>query len=127
MSVSFNPHTGLVLVDAELEGPYGTVALRMALDTGATRTSINTGLLLAVGCDPTFATQHAQVTTGSGVQLIPLVPIRRLSSLGQHRTGITVLGHTLPPSANIDGVLGLDFLRGLELTINFRTGIIDLL
>jgi hypothetical protein len=34
--------------------------------------------------------------------------------------------HTLPPSASIDGLLGLDFLRDRRLTIDFRTGQITL-
>jgi hypothetical protein len=33
-----------------------------------------------------------------------------------------VLGHTLPPSAGVDGLLGLDFLRGQSLTLDFRSG-----
>ncbi len=30
--------------------------------------------------------------------------------------------HTLPPSAGVDGLLGLDFFRGERLTVDFRTG-----
>jgi len=33
-----------------------------------------------------------------------------------------VLGHTLPPSAGVDGLLGLDFFRGQSLTGDFRVG-----
>ena len=43
-------------------------------------------------------------------------------ALGQERTNFPVLGHTLPPSTSIDGVLGLDFVRGQTLTVDFRTG-----
>jgi hypothetical protein len=34
----------------------------------------------------------------------------------------SVLAHTLPPSAGVDGLLGLDFLRGQVLTVDFRSG-----
>jgi hypothetical protein len=37
-----------------------------------------------------------------------------------------VLSHTLPPSATIDGLLGLDFLRGKKLTIDFRQADVSL-
>jgi hypothetical protein len=37
-----------------------------------------------------------------------------------------VLCHTLPPSATVDGVLGLDFFRGYKLAIDFNKGIIDI-
>ncbi len=37
-----------------------------------------------------------------------------------------VLCHTLPPSATVDGLLGLDFFRGHQLTVDFQTGQITL-
>ena len=45
---------------------------------------------------------------------------------GQERVDFAVLGHTLPPSAGVDGLLGLDFLRGQSLTVDFRTGHVTL-
>ena len=66
------------------------------------------------------------MTTGSGVEFVPRVSIHKIVALGQERTSFPVLGHTLPPSAGIDGVLGLDFMRGQTLTVDFRTGIITL-
>ncbi len=38
MSYSFNMRHGLILVRAELFGPFGNIVLRLALDTGATGT-----------------------------------------------------------------------------------------
>jgi len=126
MSFPFNPHDRLIVVDAELEGPTGGGVLRLALDTGATSTVINEAALMAAGYDPTLAPGHVQVTTGSGVEYVPLVPVSRLKALGQERISFPVLCHTLPPSAGVDGVLGLDFFRGLTLTVDFRLGQITL-
>jgi len=33
-----------------------------------------------------------------------------------------VLGHTSPPSAGVDGLIGLDFFRDRNLLIDFRAG-----
>jgi hypothetical protein len=41
-----------------------------------------------------------------------------------HRADLAILGHTLPPSAGIDGLLGLDFLRGQRVNIDLREGIL---
>jgi hypothetical protein len=38
------------------------------------------------------------------------------------RSFFPVLAYTLPPSLGVDGLLGLDFLRGLNLTLDFREG-----
>jgi hypothetical protein len=51
MSCSFNPTRGLVVVQAELFGPSGSIILRLALDTGATGTLINVAPLTAIGYD----------------------------------------------------------------------------
>jgi hypothetical protein len=37
-----------------------------------------------------------------------------------------VVCQDLPPGANVGGVLGLDFLRGSILTVNFRSGRLSL-
>jgi hypothetical protein len=54
-----------------------------------------------------------------------LINLRRIKALGESRSGFGVLCHTLPPSASVDGLLGLDFLRKKELKIDFRKGTID--
>lgn len=100
--------------------------LRLALDPGATKTVINVEMLVALGYDPALVPERTQVITGRGVEFVPRVAVHKIVALGQERTSFPVLGHTLPSSAGIDGVLGLDFMRGQTLTVDFRTGIITL-
>ncbi|MCZ0945238.1 MAG: retropepsin-like aspartic protease [Gammaproteobacteria bacterium] len=107
-------------------GPSGSVVLRLAVDTGATHTMINVGLLALVGYDPSLVPGRVQVTTGSGVEYAPRVLVNRIKVLGQERSGFPVLAHTLPPSAHIDGLLGLDYMRGQMLTIDFRQATLSL-
>jgi predicted aspartyl protease len=119
VSFPFDPRQGLVIVWAELFGPSGRVPLRLALDTGATSTLLNTIHLVAVGCDPSPVSDRVQVTTGSGMEYVPRIQVSRFKVLGQERAHFPVLSHTLPPSSGIDGLLGLDFLRGQRLEIDF--------
>ena len=122
MSFPFDPQQGLIIVPAELWGPSGSAVLRLALDTGATGTVVNTGMLVALGYDPALIPDRVQITTGSGVEFAPRVLLDRIMVLGEESAEFPVLGHTLPPSAGIDGLLGLDFFRGRSLTIDFRVG-----
>ena len=62
MSYSFNPERGLVVVQAEVFGPSGSIVLRLALDTGATATMISVAPLTAVGYDPSLSSDRVQVT-----------------------------------------------------------------
>lgn len=122
MNVPFDPRNGLVIVRAELTGSCGNGVVRLALDTGATGTLINAGILVAIGYDPTLALGRVQVTTGSGVEFLPRVTLDKIKALGHERADFPVLCHTLPPSAGVDGLLGLDFCRGQKLTVDFRKG-----
>jgi predicted aspartyl protease len=122
----FDPQRGLIVIRAELWGPSGSGVLQLALDTGATSTLVNVGMLVAIGYDPALTAERVQVTTGSGVEFAPRVVLQRVSALGQERRSFPVLGHTLPPSASVDGLLGLDFFRGLNLAIDFRAGWVTL-
>jgi len=126
MDFPFDPREKLIVVRAELWGPNGSGVLRLALDTGATDTLVNAGMLVAVGCDPALSPDRVQVTTGSGVVFAPRVILDRITALGQTHSAFPVLGHTLPASASVDGLLGLDFLRGLTLTVDLRAGQVTL-
>jgi len=127
MSTTFNPRSGLIIVPVAVEGPSGSAVLRLAFDTGATGTLINTGMLVALGYDPALNSNRIQVTTGSGVEFVPEILLHKLTALGHERTLFPVLGHTLPPSAGVDGLLGLDFVRNQILTIDFQSGTITLI
>lgn len=93
MSSVFNPQAGLVLVRGELFGPSGSIVLRLALDTGATSTMINVGPLATVGYDPSLVPGRVQVTTGSGIEFVPRLPISQLNALGRQRFAFPVLSH----------------------------------
>ncbi len=62
------------------------------------------------------------MTTGSGSTTAPRLMVTRLTALGRHAVGLRVIAHTLPAGTGVDGLLGLDFFRGLVLTIDFRAG-----
>lgn len=94
--------------------------LQLALDTGATMTMVNTLRLASLGYDPAAAAERVSVTMASGIEYAPRLTISRLEALRLHRLSFPVIAHPLPPSASVDGLLGLDFFRGTRLTIDFR-------
>lgn len=70
---AFNPDRGPVLVEAEATGPAGTANLKLVLDTGATTSLIDRSTLLYLGFDPDQSTQHVRMTTGSTVEVVPIL------------------------------------------------------
>ena len=126
MSTRFNPREGLVVVRARLRGPSRTVELRMAIDTGATSTLISHAMLTAAGYDPATSPEEIEMVTGSGTESASVIRVQSLRAIGKQMRKLSLVAHTLPPTARIDGVIGLDFLRGEKLTIDFVAGSITL-
>lgn len=126
MTSLFNPKKGLIVIPTKLYGPHGTTITQLALDTGATRTTINWHLIMLLGYSPSGREPRVQITTGSGIEFVPQVKILAIEALKKCRKNFTILCHTLPPTAMVDGVLGLDFLRSSALHIDFRNGTIVL-
>ena len=126
MTTAFDPTEGLVVVSACVWGPSGDRVLRLALDTGATSTILSSAILVAVGYAPAPSGERVRMTTGSGVEYVPLVNVERILALGTQQMDFPVISHTLPPTASVDGLVGLDFFREQRLTIDFRAGEITL-
>jgi len=126
LSFAFDASKGPVIVEASCSGPVGRFDLKLILDTGATNSLIRDAALAAVGYDPDASPARTIVTTGSGLVSVPIILLNRFSALGVHRLGFPVLCHTLPVGAGVDGLLGLDFLRGTEVPLDFRLGRIEL-
>lgn len=125
MRFSFDATQGLILVTTRLDGPSGHTFAILALDTGATSTLINVDVLVSIGYDPATAKERVHVTTGSGLEYAARLPIMQVSALGMEVREFGVIAHTLPPSAGVDGLLGLDFFRGHELFIDLVNGEIE--
>ena len=126
MSTPFDPKRHLVGIEVRLFGPSGAIKARLALDTGASSTVISKEILVTIGYDPDALPQTVNFTTGSQVESAARVTVDKLQALGQERPNFSVIAHTLPSTASIDGLLGLDFLRNHVLTLDFVNGDITL-
>ncbi len=125
MSTPFDPTTGLVQITVVIEGPTGRAVVRAGLDTGSERTLIDLDTLISVGYDPQTAKKRKRITTASGIVNVPIFTVKRIQALDAEQTDAEVIGHTLPPSSSVQGLLGLTFFRGRVLNIDFQTGLIE--
>jgi len=126
VSHKFDPNRQLVVVKTKLIGPAGDTLVQLAVDTGASSTLIGWHALAIVGYAPSDAFEQVEMITGSGVEKVPRIKAKRIEALGKRRLGLGIVGHTLPPSATIDGLLGLDFFRKSRLTIDFRKNLVKI-
>jgi predicted aspartyl protease len=121
MSFAFDPGEGLIITEARLWGPNGSDAFLFGLDTGATETVVSVGALAFLGYGLSNS-ERANVFTASAIELARRVRVQRIRALGHERSDFPVLAYNLPAEIGVEGMLGLDFLRGLKLTVDFREG-----
>lgn len=117
-----DPRKPIIPVDVLLEGPKGRQFVRMALDTGATYTIAPiapVATLLAIGYDPAKPTQHIEFIAVGGVEYKPLVRVQAVQALGVRLPRLNVVCHDLPPQSPVRGLLGLNFLKHLNLHLDF--------
>jgi len=126
MKITFDPTQGLIVIPIRLHGLQIDTVVRLASDTGATGSMINWDVAVLLGYDPASAKERIQVTTGSGVEFAPRIVVKKVEVLGRSLENFQMLCHTLPPSATVDGLLGLDFFRGVRLVVDLQAGIITL-
>lgn len=122
MTFTFDPQAPLIEIRGYLTGPRGTIRVRFALDTGATGTQIATRLLAQAGIDLSRPIRRRHIRSATGGATAPVVRARQLIALGQLRPDFAVAAHDMPPAVMYDGLLGLDFLRGQILTLDFARG-----
>jgi hypothetical protein len=126
MSASFAPNARHVVVDGFITGPQRTTTVKLVVDTGASASLIRASILTALGVPipPTARWRRLRAATGGATA--PVVSVRQLLVLGHVRTDFSVAAHDMPPAVGYDGLLGLDFFRGLVLTLDFARGQIKL-
>ena len=122
MSLPFSPDAPRLVVPATVTGPRGTQTCRLALDTRSELTVLPANLLRRIGCDFSHPVGHARLRSTVGLLTVPLVRVPMVTALEQVKTDFVVAIHELPSGAETDGQLGLDFLRGFVLTIDFARG-----
>ena len=122
MKIKFDPAEGLIVIPTRLHGHHADTIARLALDTGATVSMINWDLAVLIGYDPAASKERIRITTGSGVEFAPRIQLKKVEISGRTLENFPILCHTLPPTATIDGILGLDFFRGICLMIDLKEG-----
>jgi predicted aspartyl protease len=122
MSESFAPAARAVIVPVTVVGPRWSHAFRCVVDTGATQTVLPAEYLRRLGYDLSRPVGRTRIRSATGTAIVPLIRISAVTTLGRVRTEFLVAAHDLPLGVEADGLLGLDFFRGLILTLDFARG-----
>ncbi len=115
----FKSDEDVIIVNAIIENKY---EFRLALDTAATHTTIDSNVLYFSGYELKNSKGEKELETSNGIIIVEIYDIEELKCLGIRRTNFEVqvydfLAHGI--ISDYDGVVGLDFLRGHKIWIDF--------
>ena len=111
------------MVGGRVWGTYGRPApLRLVVDTGAAETIIVPEVLDELGYSARQAERRTVLRSAVGREEGYLIRIARFACLGHQSSDFLVHAHDLPEGWEIDGLIGLSFLRQLNYEIRSREG-----
>jgi predicted aspartyl protease len=126
MSVPFDTPAGSVIVPVNVVGPWRGHRIQCAVDTGATMTVLPALVLRALGYDLSRPVRYTNLRAATGVARAPVIRVSAVAALDRVRTDLLVAAHDFPIGTTADGLLGLDFFRGLVLKLDFARGLASL-
>ena len=122
-----NPKLNLIAVDVSVKGKRGNpVFLTMALDTGASMSSVPSDAALSIGCDPTKSSRKIEIITASGTEYVSIVTIPLLQIWGETLTDVDVICLDMPPQSTVSGLLGLNVLKNFDVLLKFRSKTLEI-
>jgi gag-polyprotein putative aspartyl protease len=112
----------VIIVNASIERKF---KFRLALDTAATHTTIDSNVLYFSGYELKNSKGEKEVETSNGIIVVEIYDIEHLECLGIMKTDFEVqvydfLAHGISP--DYDGVIGLNFLREHKFCIDILKG-----
>lgn len=117
---------GLLLCFAQIYGKGKPILLKLAVDTGATKTIIPPEAVLSIGVNPARSQNTTEITTGTGTVICPVAIIPQFSCFGVTLKKLPVVCHHLPPESPVEGLLGLDFLKAAKVVLDFARNVIEI-
>lgn len=115
-----DPESNSVLCDVLFFSKKGdAIKLTMALDTGASLTTLPHEAAMAIGCDPTKSTKKMEIVTASGTEYVPVVTIPGVNVFGFTLKDVQAVCLNLPPRSSVSGLIGLNSLRRFNIFLKF--------
>lgn len=112
----------VIIVNASIEGKF---KFRLALDTAATHTTIDSNVLYFSGYELKNSKGEKEIETSNGIIVVETYDIEHLECLGIIKTNFEVqvydfLAHGI--TSDYDGVIGLNFLKENKFCIDILKG-----
>lgn len=116
----------IILRRVRLEGPVAAREVDMLLDTGAAYTAISWEVAKDLGYDPAGSLERVSIVTANGVVEVPKLAVQQITFRGLSAKQVDVICHDIPELAEIEGLVGLSFLKHFRVLMDFRKGVLEI-
>jgi len=124
--VSFDRKASLIVVPVTIKTETKVWEFRFAVDTGATISLIAASVMKRLGYTTADSLRTTHTLTASKTETVYEYSLDNIMAIGLIRRNFKVISRDLPMGLGIDGLLGLNFFKNKELTIDFRLSEIQL-
>jgi predicted aspartyl protease len=116
----------VIIVEATISKRF---TFRLALDTAATHTTLDSNMLFMAGFELKNSNGEVEIETSNGIVVVETYTLDSFSCLGNLKQDFEVqvydfLAHGI--LSDYHGIVGLDFLRDIPFCINIAEGWIDI-
>jgi len=118
----FTPLRDLIVIEAEVWGPWKPRKLDLALDTASAHTVILPEIMDQLGFNPRDGIVITGVYSAVGKEQGYLIKVPRFSALGFTVTDFPIHVFDLASHYGIDGLIGLSFLHRYNYTVRSAEG-----
>lgn len=119
--------SGLPMINVKLWSRYQNVyrSMFIAVDTGATVTTLSKDILHILGYD-SDEKPKVRITTASGVEYVNAFKLDRMKLGKIEIPDVEVYGHTFPQESFSSGVVGINLLQRFDVHLLFSCGKMEL-
>ena len=117
----------IIMEKVRVEGPQAIREIDLILDTGARFTSLSWETLKDIGYDPATTEKRVKIVTANGIIEAPLIRIENICVGKLCVKDAEVIALTIPQLAELDGLLGLNFLSHFKTTIDYKKRILEII
>lgn len=119
--------SGIILVTVLIDGKH---SFKMVLDTGASRTTIDTTALYLAGYELNKEKEKCEIETANGIVEVEVFEIGSIAAFSHIKQNIPIqaydfLAHGI--LSDYDGLLGLDFFENTCFSINLKENSIKIM
>lgn len=118
MTIPFNPRDNNIVISVSFHSHITSIA-RLAFDTGASVTTIPKEMTTYLHLK---MIRTIEATSVSKIEKVPIVIIPRVSIGNEELKNVEAIVKDLPPQSQVDGLLGLNVIKHVNVNIDFKHG-----